>query len=139
MVWRLKKEGFVMKRKDQINAFLGKDTEFEGKLSFNGAVRIDGRLKGEIFTEGTLIVGESAVIASNIQVSHIIVSGEIRGNIVASDRIEIHAPGKVFGNIQAPTVIIDEGVVFEGNGRMHPTKGTDEKKVAVIREGVGTD
>jgi cytoskeletal protein CcmA (bactofilin family) len=48
-VWRLKKEGFVMKRKDQINAFLGKDTEFEGKLSFNGAVRIDGRLKGEIF------------------------------------------------------------------------------------------
>jgi cytoskeletal protein CcmA (bactofilin family) len=138
-VWRLKKEGFVMKRKDQINAFLGKDTEFEGKLSFNGAVRIDGRLKGEIFTEGTLIVGESAVIASNIHVSHIIVSGEIRGNIVASDRIEIHAPGKVFGNIQAPTVIIDEGVVFEGNCRMHPTKGTDEKKVAVIREGVGTD
>lgn len=128
-----------MKRKDQINAFLGKDTEFEGKLSFNGAVRIDGRLKGEIFTEGTLIVGESAVIASNIHVSHIIVSGEIRGNIVASDRIEIHAPGKVFGNIQAPTVIIDEGVVFEGNCRMHPTKGTDEKKVAVIREGVGTD
>ncbi|NNG08471.1 MAG: polymer-forming cytoskeletal protein [Desulfobacteraceae bacterium] len=128
-----------MKRKDQINAFLGKDTEFEGKLSFNGAVRIDGRLKGEIFTEGTLIVGESAVIASNIHVSHIIVSGEIRGNIVASDRIEIHAPGKVFGNIQAPTVIIDEGVVFEGNCRMHPAKGTDEKKVAVIREGVGTD
>ena len=128
-----------MKKKDQINAFLGKDTEFEGKLSFNGAVRIDGRLKGEIFTEGTLIVGESAVIASNIHVSHIIVSGEIRGNIVASDRIEIHAPGKVFGNIQAPTVIIDEGVVFEGNCRMHPTKGTDEKKVAVIREGVGTD
>jgi len=139
VVWRLKKEGFVMKKKDQINAFLGKDTEFEGKLSFNGAVRIDGRLKGEIFTEGTLIVGESAVIASNINVSHIIVSGEIRGNIEASDRIEVHAPGKVFGNIQAPTVIIDEGVVFEGNCRMHPTKETDEKKVAVIREGVGTD
>jgi cytoskeletal protein CcmA (bactofilin family) len=128
-----------MKRKDQINAFLGKDTEFEGKLSFNGAVRIDGRLKGEIFTEGTLIVGESAVIASDIHVSHIIVSGEIRGNIVASDRIEIHAPGKVFGNIQAPTVIIDEGVVFEGNCRMQPAQETDEKKVAVIREGVGTE
>jgi cytoskeletal protein CcmA (bactofilin family) len=131
--------GFVMKRKDQINAFLGKDTEFEGKLSFNGAVRIDGRLKGEIFTEGTLIVGESAVIASDIHVSHIIVSGEIRGNIVASDRIEIHAPGKVFGNIQAPTVIIDEGVVFEGNCKMQSAKETDEKKVAIIREGIGTE
>lgn len=128
-----------MKKKDQINAFLGKDTEFEGKLSFNGAVRIDGRLKGEIFTEGILIVGESAVIASDIHVSHIIVSGEIRGNIVASDRIEIHAPGKVFGNIQAPIVIIDEGVVFEGNCRMQSPKETDEKKVAVIREGVTTE
>lgn len=128
-----------MKKKDQINAFLGKGTEFEGKLSFNGAVRIDGRLKGEIFTEGTLIVGEAAVIGANIHVSHIIVSGEIRGDIVASDRIEIHAPGKVYGNIQAPVVIIDEGVVFEGNCKMHPVKGTDEKKVAVIREGVGTD
>lgn len=128
-----------MKKKDQINAFLGKDTEFEGKLSFNGAVRIDGCLKGEIFTEGTLIVGESAVLESNIHVSHILVSGEIRGNIIASDRIEIHAPGKVFGNIQAPTVVIDEGVVFEGNCKMQSIKGAEEKKVAVIREGVGAE
>ncbi len=128
-----------MKKKDQINAFLGKDTEFEGKLSFNGAVRIDGCLKGEIFTEGTLIVGESAVLESNIHVSHILVSGEIRGNIIASDRIEINAPGKVFGNIQAPTVVIDEGVVFEGNCKMETVKEAEEKKVAVIREGVGTE
>nr|NIR15469.1 polymer-forming cytoskeletal protein [Desulfobacterales bacterium] len=56
-----------------------------------------------------------------------------------SDRIEIHAPGKVFGNIQAPIVIIDEGVVFEGNCRMQPAKETDEKKVAVIREGVAKE
>ena len=52
----------MKKIKDQINAFLGKDTEFEGKLSFTGAVRIDGRFKGEIFTEGTLILGEAAVV-----------------------------------------------------------------------------
>ncbi len=84
-------------------------------------------------------MGESAVIASDIHVSHIIVSGEIRGNIVASDRIEIHAPGKVFGNIEAPIVIVDEGVVFEGNCKMQTAKETDEKKVAVIREGVGTE
>ena len=117
-----------MKKKDEINAFLGKDTEFEGKLSFSGAVRIDGRFNGEIFTQGTLIVGESAFIESNIHVSHIVVSGEIRGNILADNRIEIHAPGKVFGNIQAPTVVIDEGVVFEGNCRMQGVKETEEKK-----------
>jgi cytoskeletal protein CcmA (bactofilin family) len=121
-----------MKKRNAINAFLGKDTEFEGKLSFNGAVRIDGRFKGEIFTEGSLIVGESAVLESDINVSHIIISGEVRGNIIADTRIEIHAPGKVFGNIQAHSVIIDKGVVFEGSCRMSEVKGAEDKKLAVI-------
>ena len=116
-----------MKNKDEINAFLGEDTEFEGKLSFKGVVRVDGHFTGEIFTEGTLIVGESAIIKSDIHVSHIIVSGEIRGNIIADNRIEIHAPGKVFGNIQAPAVVIEEGVIFEGNCRMQSREGKEEK------------
>ena len=121
-----------MKNRDEINAFLGKDTEFEGKLSFKGAVRIDGHFTGEIFTEGTLIVGESAVIKSDIHVSHIIISGEIRGNIFADNRIEIHAPGKVFGNIQAPAVVIEEGVIFEGNCRMQKINNDEDKKLTVI-------
>jgi cytoskeletal protein CcmA (bactofilin family) len=121
-----------MKKIDEINAFLGGDTEFEGKLSFRGAVRIDGNFKGEIFTEGTLIVGESAIIESTIHVSHIIVSGEIRGNIIADKRIEIHAPGRVFGNIQAPIIIMEEGVIFEGNCRMQNIEKTEDKKLAII-------
>jgi len=120
-----------MRKRDEINAFLGKNTEFEGKLSFSGAVRIDGKFKGEIFTAGTLIIGEAAVIESNVHVSHVIISGEIRGNIVAEKRIEIHAPGKVFGNIQAPVVVIDEGVIFEGNCRMQKTEEPEDKKLAV--------
>ena len=128
----------VKKKQNEINAFLGRDTEFEGKLAFTGAVRIDGRFKGEILTEGTLIVGESASIESDIHASHIIVSGEIRGNIVADDRIEIHAPGKVYGNIHAPTVVIDEGVVFEGHCRMRRDRDEDAErdeaeKLAAVR------
>ena len=121
-----------MKNKDEINAFLGSETEFEGKLSFKGAVRLDGHFTGEIFTEGTLIIGESAVIKSDIHVSHIVVSGEVRGNIFADNRIEIHAPGKVFGNIQSPTVIIEEGVIFEGNCRMQKIEKDEDKKLAII-------
>jgi len=121
-----------MKKIDEINAFLGGDTEFEGKLSFRGAVRIDGNFKGEIFTEGTLIVGESAIIESTIHVSHIIISGEIRGNIIADKRIEIHAPGRVFGNIQAPIIIMEEGVIFEGNCRMQNIEKAEDKKLAII-------
>lgn len=123
----------MKKIKDQINAFLGKDTEFEGKLSFTGAVRIDGRFKGEIFTEGTLILGEAAVVESDIEASHIIISGEVHGNILAKSRIEIHAPGRVFGNIQAPVVTIDEGVVFEGNCQMQIQSAEVDKKVAILQ------
>lgn len=123
-----------MKQQDRINAFLGADTEFEGKLSFKGAVRIDGRLKGEILADGTLIVGETASLESNIQVSHIIISGEVRGNITASDRIEIHAPARVFGNIETPVLVIAEGVVFEGKCSMQKTKESKEKKVSSIKD-----
>lgn len=127
----------MKKKNNEINAFLGQDTEFEGKLSFIGAVRVDGRFKGEIFTEGTLIVGESARIESDIRASHIIISGEIRGNIVADDRIEIHSPGKVYGNIQAPVLVIDEGVVFEGHCRMSregdgAQEEADDKRLAAV-------
>ncbi len=121
-----------MKKRDEINAFLGKNTEFEGKLTFSGAVRIDGKFNGEIFTEGTLIVGETAVIESNVHVSHVLISGEIRGNIIAEKRIEIHAPGKVFGNIQAPVIVIDEGVIFEGNCRMKKSEVAEDKRLTAV-------
>lgn len=121
-----------MAKKDEINAFLGTNTEFEGKLSFSGAVRIDGRFKGEIHTEGTLIVGEAAVIDSDIFVSHIVISGEVRGNITADTRIEIKAPGKVFGNIEAPSVIINEGVLFEGSCKMKEISQANDPKLVAL-------
>ncbi|NQT56735.1 MAG: polymer-forming cytoskeletal protein [Desulfobacteraceae bacterium] len=122
----------MKKNKEQINSFLGKDTEFEGKLSFTGAVRIDGVFEGEIFTKGTLIVGEKAIIKSDIHTSRIIISGEVHGNIVAENSIRIQAPGKVFGNIQSPILTIDEGVIFEGSCQMQKQSEALEKKVSVL-------
>ena len=116
--------------KDQtINAFLGKDTEFEGKLNFNGTVRIDGHFKGEITSaEGNLIVGESGMIDADIHISHIFISGEIRGDIIADHKIDIYPSGKVFGNIQTPTLTVQKGAILEGDVRMSPTDETYEKK-----------
>jgi cytoskeletal protein CcmA (bactofilin family) len=122
----------TMKKREEFNAFLGHNTEFAGKLSFSGIVRIDGHFRGEISTEGTLIVGEAAVVESDVQVAHIIISGEIRGNIVAGRKVEIHAPGRVVGNIQTPVLVVDEGVVFEGNCRMQNTADTGSSKVAAL-------
>jgi cytoskeletal protein CcmA (bactofilin family) len=119
----------MTKMDDHINTFLGEDTEFEGKLSFKSAVRLDGRFKGEINTHGTLIVGETALIESDIHTAHIIISGEIKGNIVAENRIEIHAPGKIIGNIRAPVVTMEEGVIFEGNCQMMKQREIIEKEM----------
>lgn len=113
----------------EINAFLGKGTDFEGKLAFEGTVRLDGKFSGEIFSPGILIIGESAVVNAEINVNMLIVSGELTGNVEAKSRVELHAPTKMYGNIKTPILIIDEGVIFEGNCSM---KQAEESKVSVL-------
>ena len=116
-----------------IKAFLSKDTEFEGILTFNGTVRLDGHFKGKITSaEGNLIVGESGIIDADIHVSQIVISGEIRGNIIAEHKIDIQPPGKIFGNIQTPTLSLQEGAILEGDVHMSPKEETYEKKVTAI-------
>ncbi len=123
-----------MKKKGIMTTFLGEDTEFEGKLVFQGALRIDGHFRGEISApDGNLIIGEKGVLKSDVFASSIIISGEIHGNIKADKRIEIFVPGKVFGDIQAPVVVIAEGVIFKGNCCTQPLKKSGEVKLAVVR------
>jgi len=123
-----------MKVKGKISTFLGKDTDFQGDLTFEGAIRIDGRFKGRIRSGGTLIVGRDGRLESDIRVGHVIVSGEVRGNILAEGAIEIQVPGRVFGDIQAPSVTIHQGVVFEGTCRTLPAgKTSGTRKLEVIQ------
>jgi len=124
----------MKKSKDEINAFLGRDTEFEGKLSFTGAVRIDGKLSGEIFSNGTLIVGESAVIKAQIHIADMVISGEVHGDIFAEKKIEITVPGKLFGNIKTPKLVLEEGVIFEGNCKMKDLKEETNNDRAVSQK-----
>ena len=113
----------------EITALLGKGTAFEGKLQFEGRVRIDGLFKGEIISDDTLIIGEGAEVHAEIEVATVIVRGGIvNGNIRARNALEIYAPGKVIGNIHSPSLFIDRGVEFQGSCRMdaieaRPTKG----------------
>ena len=103
-------------------ALLGENTVFEGKLSFHGTVRIDGHFKGDISSDGTLVIGERGIIEADINSKCVVVSGEVHGNINAGSSIEILAKGKVYGNIFTSSLIIHEGVIFEGSCRMDKTK-----------------
>jgi cytoskeletal protein CcmA (bactofilin family) len=103
----------------EITALLGRGTQFEGKLVFDGRVRIDGVFKGEIRSEDTLIIGDGAEVHAEIDVATVIVrGGAVHGNVRAKSSIEIHAPGKLVGNIHSPSVFIDRGVEFQGSCRM---------------------
>jgi cytoskeletal protein CcmA (bactofilin family) len=112
------------KKDEEFKAFLGKGAEFTGKLIFKGAIRIDGDFKGDIFGEGTLVIGEGARAEADIKSDIVLISGEVRGQIEVKDRIEIYPPGRVFGNIKTPTLIIKEGAIFEGNSQMGDNSGT---------------
>jgi len=102
----------------EINTLLGRGSEFEGKLTFEGTVRIDGTLKGEVFSEDVLIVGEGARVEAEIDIGQIIVQGTVVGNIRAKRGIEILAPGRVKGDVTTPSLQIDKGVIFEGRSFM---------------------
>src|SRR5207248_1467165 len=106
------------KPEGEINTLLGRGSEFEGKLTFEGTVRIDGKLSGEIFSEDVLVVGEGAQVNAEIDVGVIIVEGNITGNIKAKRAVELHAPARIKGNIETPSLYMDKGVIFEGNCRM---------------------
>ena len=101
-----------------LNALLGRGSEFEGKLTFEGTVRIDGKLSGEIFSDDVLVVGEGAQVSAEIDVGVIIVEGNVNGNIRAKRAVELHAPARVRGNIETPSLYVDKGVIFEGHCKM---------------------
>src|SRR3954466_13444292 len=102
----------------EINTLLGRGSSFDGKLTFEGTVRIDGKLSGEIFSDDVLVIGEGAEISAEIDVGVIIVEGNVHGNIRAKKAVELHAPARIKGNIETPSLYIDKGVIFEGHCKM---------------------
>ena len=101
-----------------LNALLGRGSEFEGKLTFEGTVRIDGKFTGTIITGDVLVVGEGAKVSAEITCGSIIVHGEVQGNIRAKSSVELHHPAKMRGNVESPSLMIEKGVIFEGQCKM---------------------
>lgn len=101
---------------------LNSDVEIKGNLKFAGELTFEGKLEGEINSDGTLHLGDSAVVNGNINVGSVIVRGKINGNVVAKDKIEIKAKTELFGDIRGTKLIIEEGVTFVGKTEVNPNK-----------------
>ncbi len=119
----------------ELNALLGKGSEFDGKLAFEGTVRIDGTFTGEITTSDMLIIGESAKVNAEVSCGTIVVHGEVNGNIKATQAVELHKPARVKGDVSSPSLMIERGVVFEGRSKMEDL----EDKIVPMRTVSGGD
>jgi cytoskeletal protein CcmA (bactofilin family) len=106
---------------ENISVFLDKNTVFEGKMTFEGILHLDGKVEGEVFNSGTLILGETAVIKGKLGVNAIIINGRVEGEVNAKERVEIHSKGKIYGTILAPILVIQDGGIFEGDCKMVTT------------------
>ena len=114
----------------EISTLLGRGSEFEGKLTFEGTVRIDGVLKGEVFSDDVLIIGEGARVEAEIDIGEIIIQGTVTGNIRATRSIELLAPGHVNGDLTSPSLQIEKGAIFEGRSFMEGVTSSKAKPPA---------
>jgi cytoskeletal protein CcmA (bactofilin family) len=113
-MWGRKEQVAQVEPDYQNFTLLAKDVDFKGVVNFNGTVRVDGCVEGEIHTTGTLIVGEHAVIKGVISAGVLMNSGKINGTITAVEKIQILKPGVLVGDIQTPSIAIEEGSHFHG-------------------------
>ncbi len=104
--------------RDQINAFLGTGTNYEGKLSFQGSVRIDGDFHGEIESEGTLIVGKDARLEGAFRVGQFVLSGTVHGKVIAEKKTVLHKESHFLGTLHTPVLVVEEGAELRGRVNM---------------------
>ena len=115
-------------KQSSVSTLLGSDANMVGTIEFRDTIRLDGNVKGKIFgNDGTVVIGEKAVVDAEIVVETAIIMGEVNGTIDAKKRIEVYPPARVVGDIQAPTVLIESGVMFDGNCTMKDRTVTSNK------------
>lgn len=123
--------------RDEINAFLGTGTTYQGKLDFQGSVRIDGNFKGEASSKGTLVIGKDAHVEGVISVGQLIVSGRLEGEIVVKEKVVLHKTANLVGSISTPVLVMEEGAVLEGQVAMGTKKSEKSAKATAGADSTG--
>jgi cytoskeletal protein CcmA (bactofilin family) len=114
---------------DSMNSTIGEGSAFEGKFYISGSLRIDGKFEGDIKTDEELVVGESGRVKTDIFAKSVVVAGTVIGNITASTEIRLLETAKVLGDIMAPSLHLQPGVILQGNCLVSGGQKKDLKKV----------
>ncbi len=111
------------------HTILGAEAAFDGKLVFQGSVRIEGKFTGEIATDDVLLVTETAEVIASVHVGTLVLNGTLRGNVKAKRVVELQAPARLYGDIETPSLIIHAGVMFEGHCRMENLSSSPKPEI----------
>jgi len=136
MRWRKSKQ--QPSRGSALTAFIDEGSEIEGKYTFNGTVMLNGKFSGEIVSSDSLIIGEKGVVNATVRAGIVLVNGEVIGNVFASERIELRGTARVYGDVEAPVIVVEEGVHFEGHckntkGRSADVASADRDEISLKR------
>ena len=125
MLWNSRRKPSV--KHTGVTAFFDEGSKLEGKFTFagTGTLLLNGEFQGEIVTMDAVIVGEKAVVNATIRAASVVIMGEVLGNVQASGRVELKGTARVFGDLEAPVVVIEEGVLFRGQCRMATTRADE--------------
>lgn len=127
---QLRRSGEPSTKVSSPGTLIAEGTEIEGKFSFSGTATVNGRLRGEIISNDALIVGEKGVINASIHAGVVHISGEVVGDVNASERLELHGHCRVYGDVESPVVIIEEGALLEGQCRMGHNRSAEVSQQA---------
>jgi len=130
MIWKKKKNEKTTTKDGDLTAYIDEASEIEGKFTFSGTVMLNGKFSGEIVSNDTLIIGEKGVVNATVRGGVVLVSGEVVGNILATERVELRGSARVSGDVEAPVVVVEEGVRFEGHCRMTKSRSQESPAVA---------
>src|ERR1041385_2505674 len=118
-----------------LSGFVGGGTVVTGEANFKAMMRVDGHLSGRVSSSsGTLIVGANGKVDANIEVAVAVIHGTINGDIIATQRLELGRAAKVNGNIQTPSLIIEQGAIFEGSCKMLQMSQAADKAKSIKKE-----
>jgi cytoskeletal protein CcmA (bactofilin family) len=132
MRWRKSKQA---SRSSDLTAFIDEGSEIEGKYTFQGTVMMNGKFSGEINSSDSLIIGEKGVVSATVRAGVVLINGEVIGNVFATERVELRGTARVYGDVEAPVIVVEEGVLFEGHCKM--TKGGSADATSADRDSIG--
>jgi cytoskeletal protein CcmA (bactofilin family) len=110
-----------------VPAYLDKGSKITGKLMFEGSVRIEGQVDGEISANDAVVIGKTAVVTAQLKAASVVIAGKVSGDIIAAKRVEIRPKAQVLGKLTTPVLVVHDGALFEGRCTMNPEPKEDRK------------